>query len=212
LTVGVVANIVATLFSLPLLLLLALAAGLTRSLSVLPLGIVLLLGILPNPAAAGVQFVARELAHKEPIYVREHWDGLRRYAIPSLKLWLLSLLGTAIIGFNVIFYAGLHSAFAGLLTIVWLYILLTWLAVHLYVFPLLIEQEVKGALLVYRNAVVIAITRPLFTLILVPLWVVVLLLAASSGLVAVIGLALGAAIQHNAAVRVLPTFAARRPD
>jgi hypothetical protein len=200
------ANLAAFVLSLPLIGLLGLIAYLFRSFSVLPIGVTVVVAILPNPAAAGLHFLAREYAHTEPVYAREQWDALRRYGVIALKAWLLSVPITAVLMLNTVFYASARFPLSGLLAVLWLYVLLTWFAAHLYVYPLIIEQEVKGILVIYRNALLMTVSRPLFSYIVLPFWLGLVLACSAVGLVAVIGLAIGAAIQQNAAARILPTF------
>lgn len=204
--ISLIANLTAAVLSIPLVLLIGIGGYVTRSFGLLPLSIALLIGVLPNPVMAGVQAVARDLAHRETIYLSDQIDGLRRYWRIALKAWLFSVPITALIILNLAFYANAQFPLSSILALIWLFVLFTWLEAHLYVFPLLIEQEVKRILLVYRNAVLMAVSRPLFTLMVVLLWLALLLLCSATGLIAVIGLALSASIQQNAAARLLPTF------
>lgn len=206
----------AILLSVPIILVVGAVAFGTRSLSLIPLGVTLLVGILPCPGTAGVQVVTREFATSGYATVAEHWAGFRSCFVPACKVWLLSLFVTALIGGNVVFYlrvlggaAGpLRSAAPGLL-LAWILILAFWLALHLYVYPLIILQEVKSVRLVYRNAFMMAVARPGVTALVGPLWIALLLLGSTTGLVTFIGLALGAAIQQNCVARLLPTFRLR---
>jgi len=200
------ANLAAFVLSLPIIGLVGLIAYFLRSLSLLPIGVTVVVAILPNPAAAGLQFLAREYVHIEPVYAREQWDALRRYGMIALKAWLLSVPVTAVLMLNTVFYASARFPLSRLLAVLWLYVLLTWFAAHLYVYPLMMEQEAKGILVIYRNALLITVSRPLFTYIVLPFWLGLVLVSSAIGLVAVIGLAIGAAIQQNAAARILPTF------
>ncbi|MBV9280917.1 MAG: hypothetical protein JOZ41_12620 [Chloroflexi bacterium] len=208
-TTAVLVNLTATILSLPIVALVGVAAVAAHSVNVVLAGLVLLIVILPNPLAAGLHHVIHELARGEPVYLSEQFDGLRRYGLPALKAWLMSLPVTVLIVFNLAFYGAAHVPFAGPLTIIWVYILLTWLSVHLYVYPLLMEQDVPRLFLLYRNAFIMTVSRPLFTLVVVPIWLAVVVVCVATGLAAVFGLALAAAMQHIATLRVLPTFARR---
>ena len=55
-------NLLAMLLSLPIVLVSIVAAFFVHSLSLVPLGIALLVGVLPNPACMGLQTLTRELA------------------------------------------------------------------------------------------------------------------------------------------------------
>lgn len=212
-TAFLVGNIVAVVLSLPLVLLIGLVAWAARSFSIIPIGVAFLLGVMPNPCTGGVQFVAHELAGREPVTWHDYLRGLHQYLRPALALWLVSVSISAVILVNAAFYAIAlgsshlvpHPIAAPLLGI-WLMIFAVWVSAHLYVFPLLLTQEVTKTTLVYRNALLMVLARPSVTVIVVPIWLALLLLSSATGLATVIGLGFGAAIQHNATARLLPTF------
>jgi hypothetical protein len=211
-----ITNISAVLLSMPLLVAMALLSAWAQSLPLFPLGVVLIVGVLPNPAAAGLHFSASELARGDPLYQSDQWVGLREHWSFALRMWLISLAVTSVILLNVVFYgraavtagAPLHEVARPAQTI-WLLGFFLWLALHLYIFPLVIAQDVRGTLTTYRNAFVILAARPVFSLTAASAWLAILLVAASTGLAVIIGLAAAAAIQHNALARIVPSF---RPD
>lgn len=206
-------TIIAALLSVPLVVLLGAAGYLTHQYPLVPLGLLVLLGVLPNPAAAGVQYLAHQLAHHEYIYLADQAEGLRRYWRIALRLWLISTAITVILAGNLAFYATeAHFGAARIITALWLIALVIWLAAHLYVFPLIIEQEVKRPLLIYRNALVLTLARPGFTLVVGMCWFPLLLVSSATGLILIVGLALTAGIQQNAAARLLPAFGATAPE
>ena len=210
---SVTGNLVAAVLSIPFILAVGVVALSSRSFSLLPLGVALFVGVLPNPCTAGVHVMAHELATGGYLTFSDYWEGLRRYARPAGFAWLLSFAVTVVILGNMAFYA--HSAgyatgtlrAVGLpLFLLWLFLLVIWISIHLYVFPLLIEQEVKNIRLVYRNAALMVIGRPSVVAIVMPVWIFVLTLSSITGVVTFLGLALCASIQHNTTSRLLPTF------
>lgn len=207
------ANVVAMLLSLPLLLLLSLLVIVTGSLQLLPLGVVLLLGVLPNPAAAGLQVVMHDLATHTYPNTGTQVRGLQSHWLDALKLWTISLAITLIIVGNIALYAHLATgkgnaahAVAAPIEMLWLCALLVWCAIHLYAYPLLLEQKVKRTFLAYRNAAIMAFSHPVFTIVVLIIWLAILILSAFSGLVTLFGLAFAASIQQNAYARLLPLF------
>jgi hypothetical protein len=218
-TVFLIGSAIAAVLSLPLVLVIGLLAWAARSFSIIPLGIAFLIGVLPNPCTGGIQFIAHELAGHQFITWRDYLDGLRRYGPPALGLWLLSLGISVVILVNTVFYLRAlgsttpipHTVAFPLLAI-WLVVFAIWVSAHLYVFPLLLEQEVKKFILVYRNALLMVLARPWVTIIVVPVWLALLLMSSATGLVTIIGLGFAAAIQHNAAAKLLPTFRMRPAD
>jgi uncharacterized membrane protein YesL len=215
-TASLLANVMATLLSAPIILTVGAVAYGTRSLSLIPLGVALLVGVLPNPCAAGLHAVTREFAASGYATFSDHWAGLRAYFFPALKAWLLSLAVTALIVANLVFYVRALGTGSGIvrsvspgLLFAWLLVFVVWIAIHLYVFPLIVVQEVKSLRLVYRNAFMMALARPGVTACVVPIWIALLLLCSATGLVTFIGLVLCAAIQHTTTARLLPTFRLR---
>jgi uncharacterized membrane protein YesL len=189
-----------------LILLISAAAVHLQSLTFGTTVIVVAIAVLPNPATAGVQYVTHELARGEAVFLSDQWDGLRRFSALALRAWLLSLLVTVVILANIALYLRAHFPLALPLALIWLYILVVWLAALVYVYPLIVEQRVRRVLLVYRNAFIMAASRPMFTIVTLLLWLAVLLLTAGTTGIVVVGLAIGAAIQQNAAAALLPTL------
>jgi hypothetical protein len=204
-------NLLAMLFSLPIVLALIVVAFFVHSLSVVPLGIAILVGALPNPACMGLQRLARELARGHAPDFGEQWQALRTYWRVGLRAWLIAAAITIICALNVAFYAtqatnpasGLHAVAAPLF-LVWALFLLFWLGIHLYVAPLLLAQVEPRALLAYRNAAVLMLSRPVASWTVIPIWLGALVFTSTTALATIIGLALSASIQQNALMLLLP--------
>lgn len=211
LTIAFISNVCAVLISVPLLLLLSAVAHAT-SLSVLPLGVVLLLGVLPSPALAGLQLLGDAFTQADTISVREQWKGIIHYWQLSLRAWLTGILVTGIMLLNVVFYPQLGSSHSGLrvvagpLEVVWLSVVMFWLAMHLYVYPLLLRQDRPSIVLAYRNAAVMVLGRPLYSFIISLVWLVWLAITATTGPAYLIGLIVAATIQQNALARAVSTY------
>lgn len=207
-------NLVAVAFSLPLLFVLSGVAGAT-SLSILPLGAAGLVGILSCPAMTGLQVAARGWREGEILPLRAQWDAIRRSWHATLPAWLIGLVVGGILLVNASFYSR-HGAtslgpFAGAISVIWLCGFAFWLAIHLYVFPLLLRQDGLRIRDAYRNAAVISLGRPLYTLFLTVVWIAWLIVACTTGLAYVFGLALAAVIQEQAVSHILPTFDRETP-
>ena len=204
-------NLLAMLLSLPIVLLLIVVAFFAHSLSVVPLGIAVLVGALPNPACMGLQTLARELARGDTLNLGEQWQGLRTYWRVSLRAWLIAAAITIICALNVAFWAtqasnpatSLHAVAAPLF-LVWALILLFWLGVHLDVAPLLLAQAEARVLLAYRNAAVLMLSRPVASWTVILIWLGVLVFTSATALATVIGLALAVFIQQKTFRVVLP--------
>jgi len=206
-------NVLATLLSLPIVLVSIVAAFAVHSLSLVPLGVALLVGALPNPACMGLQTLARELARGHTADLREQWQGLRMYWRVSLRAWLIAAAVTVICVLNMAFYgtqaanpaSRLHAVAAPLFA-VWTLILFLWLGINLYVAPLLLAQAEARVLLAYRNAAVIMLSRPVASLTVSVIWLGVLVFTSFTALATIIGLALAASIQQNTLRLLLPNL------
>ncbi|GAC1400002.1 MAG: hypothetical protein NVSMB52_13600 [Chloroflexota bacterium] len=207
LSVLFISNAIAIFLSFPTAALLTVAAYPSHSWSIIPVGIVFFVCVLPNPAIAGIQYVAWLLARGDDVGLQDLTIGLRRFTGGAAKCWLLSTPVTLVMLVNVAFYAGQKAPFARILFLVWIFFLLTWTAAHVYVFPLLLMQEVKKVTVIYRNALAMTLARPGFTFAIMWVWIPVLAISSATGLITLIGLAVSAAIQQNAGRCLLPTFA-----
>jgi uncharacterized membrane protein YesL len=199
----ILANFIALLLSIPFGALLALLPVFPhrRSLSLVLLG--MLVTLLPSPAAAGLQSVMREIATGGHIFVSDLWDGLKAHVWLALRSWIAGVIGTLVILANVEYYPRIQLIIAPVMEIVWLYVLVLWLGMLLYVYPLIVVQDDRRVFTVYRNAFVLAARNRLYTTIVALLWLAVAVLFSLSGLVAIVGLAVCAGIQQNAAAPVL---------
>lgn len=204
-------NVLAMLLSLPIVLVSIVAAFAVHSLSLVPLGVALLVGALPNPACMGLQTLARELARGDTADLREQWQGLRMYWRVSLRAWLIAAAVSVICVLNMALYGTqaanpatrLH-AIAAPLFVVWTLILFLWLGINLYVAPLLLAQAEARVLLAYRNAAVIMLSRPVASAMVSLVWLGALVFTSATALATIIGLALAASIQQNALRLALP--------
>jgi hypothetical protein len=206
-------NLLAMLLSLPIVLVSIVVAFYVHSLSVVPLGIALLVGALPNPACMGLQTLARELARGNTADFGEQRQGLRMYWRVSLRAWSIAAAIAITCVLNMAFYATqaanpatrLHAVAAPLF-VVWTLILFLWLGIQLYVAPLLLAQAEARVLLAYRNAAVIMLSRPVASLTVSLVWLGALVFTSATGLATVIGLALAASIQQNTLRLLLPNL------
>jgi hypothetical protein len=213
LTLSFGGNLLAMLLSLPIVLVLIVVAFFVHSLSVVPLGIAVLVGALPNPACMGLQTLARELARGQTAEFGEQWQGIRTYWRVSLRAWLMAATITITCALNAAFYATRAAnpatswhAVATALFVVWTLILLLWLGVHLYVAPLLLAQAEARVLLAYRNAAVMMLSRPVASLAVSLIWLGALVFTSATALATIIGLALAVSIQQNTVRLLLPNL------
>ncbi|NOZ29224.1 MAG: hypothetical protein GXP39_14405 [Chloroflexi bacterium] len=149
---------------LPVILVTVLVIPLARSLEwwlILPL---LVIAVIPvAPLTAGLCYVGYRIAHELRVDFGFFKEAVREYFLPSLRLGILDLVIVVTVVINLFFY----SRFANwlrLITIIWIYVLILWAVAQLYLFPLLFEQREPKALSAVRNAAILALAQPLFTL------------------------------------------------
>ncbi|MGI6207076.1 MAG: DUF624 domain-containing protein [Anaerolineae bacterium] len=152
------------------------------------------------PASMGAYYLTNEKAHGRRVEFDYFWQGFRRYFGQAWALGAINVVFTGLLLTNIWWYSQLPQPF-NLLGILWVYALIVWLGALLYVFPLALEQEDKRLLLIYRNALTLAIGRPLFTLVVGLLSLV--LLVASIGippLLLLVYIPLSALISNHATI------------
>lgn len=127
--------------------------------------------IIPWPAATAglfylVQCVVREELETAPHYARigDFWEGLRRH---GLRCSLLSLINLACILLLVVVLLFYSRSSVDLLR--WLVgpvglMALAWLGSQLYIYPLMLQRPERSTWQVAREAFLIAITYPTFTI------------------------------------------------
>lgn len=171
----IVCNLIWALLSLPLWGLAVAALGMNEPILALTAA---LLGVLPaGPATAGLFHVAYRVADGRAIKLADFFAGMRHQARLGLTLTGIAVVGLLVILFNLGFYLGMNSMLGGLMLGLWLYLLLFWLGLILYAYPLIFLQEQPGLRLIGRNALLMSIGRPLFTIITLLLMGVVLLIS-----------------------------------
>jgi uncharacterized membrane protein YesL len=135
------------------------------------------------PAMAGLWNVANRATNELAIHWSDYFEGFRRYFWKSLGLALVNILVLAILLSNVWFYAPSNAPF-GLgtnvsLAIQLFFLLLTviWLAYQMYPMALLLEQKDQRIRTALRNAGVLLIQRPGFTILLALVLAVVIVIS-----------------------------------
>lgn len=122
--------------------------------------------IVTAPAAwAGLVRLTYQMHRAPTADLNDYWQGFRE----NLRrgLWV-ALLNAAVIGVNVVnlmAYRDLHDPLTDGLRFVWFAALALWFTVQLYLWPIMqhmVTPTLKGAL---RNALVMVMLNPLFTLI-----------------------------------------------
>lgn len=138
-----------------------------------------ILGVLPaGPATAALFHVAFRVADGRASKISDFVDGVRQNARVGVILTGVGVAGLVLILFNLGFYLGVSNIFGGLMLGLWLYLLISWAGIFIYAFPLAYFQERPDLRLIARNAFLMAVGRPLFTILTLLLMGVLLALSA----------------------------------
>jgi uncharacterized membrane protein YesL len=116
------------------------------------------------PATGGLFYATHKLAHGHSADWHTLLEGFRLYFWQSWVIGLVNVILIAIFATNFLFYSFADSGLAVWIRGMVIVLALFWLAVQIYLFPLLMEQEHPHLRLALRNSLVIILKRPLFTL------------------------------------------------
>jgi uncharacterized membrane protein YesL len=128
------------------------------------IGAVLISLIPAPPITAALYRVTVEIAHERRIEFGYFWQGFRSYFGLSWKIAGLLLISGAILAVDVVFYLRADNMLFSAIGFLGLWACVFWLAIQLYLFPLMITQEDKRLKLILKNAALLALAFPFFTL------------------------------------------------
>ncbi len=115
------------------------------------------------PATAGLCYLGYRIAHEQRVDSSFFKEAFKDFFWPSLKVGILNVVILITFVVNLWFYVQING-WPRLISIIWIYGLILWAAAQLYLFPLLFEQKEPRALMTVRNAAVLVLAQPLFTL------------------------------------------------
>ncbi len=114
------------------------------------------------PATAALYASVHQLVAGRDVPVRAYFAAFRQYFIRG---WLLAALDALWLGgaaYGTLFYLNQAGALQFVVAVP-MYMLLFGVMLQPYLFPLLIAQQDKSIRLVFRNAIVLLVRQPLFT-------------------------------------------------
>lgn len=128
-------------------------------------------------AAAGLYYSTNHLAHHGSFSWRIFFEGFRKHFWLGWRWALVNLFVLVVLAANFIFYGGFEGDWTTLARggVIWLVIL--WLLLQLYTFPLLLEQVDRRMLVAVRNSVVLYIKSPGLSLGLIVLFILIAVLS-----------------------------------
>ena len=122
-----------------------------------------LLVVTAAPAMMGLNRVFNQPANYRRVDSSFFWEGARREVWRGWVLYLIMLVVPAALAFNVWFYAQAVGALR-YFAIVWIWLFFMSLLVVQYLFPLFWQQDEPSLRLAVRNALLLALRHPLYSL------------------------------------------------
>lgn len=182
------ANLLWLLVNLPLLILGAVAvapwwvpSAPGATIDAAPLLLLLVLfHLLPSPGQMGMSGLALVIARRDSPALAVFWETLRGRGRQCAQITLVGWGGFLVLAGNAAFYLAVLEGPWRLAAAIWGYAVLFWLALHLYLLPLLHHVREPRLLDLYRRAAALALAQPLFTV----------TLLAFAAIMAVLGIAL----------------------
>jgi uncharacterized membrane protein YesL len=113
------------------------------------------------PALGGLYAASLELAQGNVADWGTVWSGFKEHGWLSLRWGLLVLFGDIILLANIWFYFNIDQGWAIFALVACIFLLIFWMAVNQFSFPLLLLQEEKKIFLAIRNGYVVVMRRPL---------------------------------------------------
>jgi uncharacterized membrane protein YesL len=126
---------------------------------------VLSLPLITAPAAwMGLIRMSHDLHTGKTSGLNEFWETFKQQLGRSVVMFVLNVLVIGINVSNLLSYRGIDNTFYAVLRTVWLCVLVVWIVAQFYLYPILLEMEKPNLLQGFRNALVMMILNPLFTL------------------------------------------------
>jgi uncharacterized membrane protein YesL len=164
---------------------------------------------LAGPGTAAIYAVTNRLANGELLEPHRFWPSFRRFFWRGWLLGVADVGAGALLVLNIWFYWHLGRSGSWLLSIIFVYLLIIWVAIQGYLFALLVEMD-QAVRLVIRNALFLALDNLGLTLGLMLVNVVVLAISVLPGafLLALATMSILANVNNRAVVDVIGRYRA----
>ena len=118
------------------------------------------------PATIGLHRVANRMANYRRVDSGFFWEAARSNIGRGWLLYIIAMLMPLAVIFNIWFYIQSEATFMRVIGVAWVWIMLLVLMLSQYIFPLFWQQDEPSIKLVLRNAFLLALRYPLYTLLL----------------------------------------------
>jgi hypothetical protein len=178
----------------------------------LRLGLSLLLMLPAFVVTGGLCFATNQVARGKTSNLGMFGEGLRRYWAKSLVVGSINVVALFLLATNLQFYAFvLEGGWTNLALSLWLVAGIYWGLVQIFWFPMILELENEKVLLALRNAIVMVIISPGFSISLGLLLLVLSVLCVLLTVPAVLVMASLLLLVANHATRSRVALAQKRP-
>jgi hypothetical protein len=170
-------NLIWSIISLPLLIA---TYFMLLEFGIWPALLVELLAVVPlAPATIGLYVIAHRVSEGRVSKVRDFFAGMRRYAVPAWRTMGAWAVGLVLIQINLSFYTNMGNFLGAVLYGLFLYLFFVWFGLLIYIAPLMLLQTSPDLKTIARNSFMMALGRPVFTLITLVLMAIIVFLALS---------------------------------
>lgn len=138
------------------------------------LGTVLI--VTAAPATVGLHQVANRIANYKRVDNSFFWEAARSNIGRGWLLYLINLIVPIIIGTSVVFYLS-TTGWLRILGFVCIWLFVFVLMISQYYFPLFWQQDEPNIRLVLRNAALLALQHPLYTLLMLLFQIIIIVLS-----------------------------------
>ncbi len=127
-------------------------------------------------ATSAVHYRMNRVVEGEETSLRDMWEGFRLYWVRGTLLFALAILGVLILVFNIWFSQNYSITVFMILSGLWVWGIVFWVALHQFAFPLLMNQD-RGVFLTLKRAALIVLANPLPTVLLLVFSAIVVFLS-----------------------------------
>jgi uncharacterized membrane protein YesL len=142
----------------------------------------ILISLIPAPpATAAVYHVTSFIAREKRIEFGYFWQGFKAYLGRSWAVAGVLIAVGAILAIDVrFFFDRLDNTAFLVMFLVSLWAVLFWVAIQIYLYPLMVSQEDKRLLLIFKNAALLVLAYPFFALLILIVLVLITVLSVIS--------------------------------
>jgi uncharacterized membrane protein YesL len=126
-----------------------------------------LVAIPAGPAISAMAVVVRRSARDIRVDRGFYMEGLREHWRPAIILSAIGAVVLALLLLNFLFYSGQSNRYLQVASLVWGYLIVMWLAVQFYAYPILVAMERPRPLVALRTSAIATFANPLFSALLV---------------------------------------------